>query len=446
MSPRATLSGGGPTADPYVPGHGDLRYGVDSYDLALTYKALSNHLSGHAVLAVTVRASTAELVLDLHHLKVVKLALSGAPLAHWRHRAGRVVLTLARPVDAGTHLTVTVTYQGVPRTVRGPDGEAGWEELEDGVIVASQPHGAPSWFPCNDRPSDKAVYRLRVTAPTAYTVVGNGALLQRIAAASKVTWVFAETEPMAPYLATLQIGVYARRQLGESTAGVPVLVAHPPRLTRAVDTAFARQVEMVDLFTRLFGPYPFPTYTVVVTDDRLEIPLESQALSTFGSNFARTDWQSQRLIAHELSHQWFGNSVTTTEWRDIWLHEGFACYAEWLWSPQSGGPTTHQRALAHWRLIAGQPQDLILGEPGPRDLFDDRVYKRGALLLHALRLLLGDEVFFALLQSWLAEHRYGSVTSAQFVAAAQAVTERDLSDFFKRWLYQPGLPALPPSG
>ena len=95
---------------------------------------------------------------------------------------------------------------------------------------------------------------------------------------------------------------------------------------------------MMAVFTRRFGPYPFSQYTVVVTDDEPEIPLEAQGIATFGANYATTDWQSERLVAHELAHQWFGNSLTVRSWRDIWLHEGFACYAEWLWSEESGAP------------------------------------------------------------------------------------------------------------
>ena len=107
-----------------------------------------------------------------------------------------------------------------------------------------------------------------------------------------------------------------------------------------------------------------------------------------------------RLVAHELSHQWFGNSLTLGSWQDIWLHEGFACYAEWIWSEESGGPSAHERAEEHHEKLADLDQDLVLADPGPELMFDDRVYKRGALTLHALRLTVGDDAFFALLRGW----------------------------------------------
>ncbi|HMR14509.1 MAG TPA: M1 family aminopeptidase, partial [Arachnia sp.] len=147
--------------------------------------------------------------------------------------------------------------------------------------------------------------------------------------------------------------------------------------------------------------------------------------------------------AHELAHQWFGNSVGLSRWQDIWLNEGFACYAEWLWSEASGGPTAHQRAKQHWAKIAALPQDLVLADPGPDLMFDDRVYKRGALTLHALRRVVGDEDFFAILRAWTAEHEHSTATTADFVAIAERVTGRGLGAFSTAWLYRPELPKLP---
>ena len=114
-----------------------------------------------------------------------------------------------------------------------------------------------------------------------------------------------------------------------------------------------------------------------------------------------------------MSHQWFGNSLTLGQWRDIWLHEGFACYAEWLWSEESGKDSAHERAVEHWDRLASLDQDLVLGDPGPELMFDDRVYKRGALLLHALRLTLGDDAFFELLTAWVTEHAHSTVSTAR---------------------------------
>ena len=433
------------SADPYVPGHGDRRYRVDRYDLTIRYAA-SNAVTARAVVTATLTATTARIELDLVGLLVTKVGVTGASARQWRHRRGRLVVRFDGDVAVGTVVTLVVDYRGSPRPVLLPVGEAGWEELTDGVLVAGQPHGAPSWFPCNDRPDDKASYRFTVTAPTRYTVVANGLLTGRSIRGGRTTWVYEQDEPMAPYLATVQIGPYVRRTWPASAAGTPVSVVHPHELAGFVDAAFAAQTAMLDAFAGMFGPYPFPSYTVVVTRDALEIPLEAQTLSTFGANYARTDWQAQRLIAHELSHQWFGNSLTASAWRDIWLHEGFACYSEWLWSEAAGGLTADRHARLHHARLRALPQDLTLADPGPKDMFDDRVYKRGALFLHALRLTIGSTAFFALLKRWTTEYRYSSVTSTMFEHTAGEVTGQNLRPIFSAWLERPRLPPLPASG
>ncbi len=435
-----------PGTDPYVPGHGDAAYGVDHYDLALTYRPSSNQLRGEARLAVTTRREIDRLRVDLHHLAVRGVTVEGAALARYAHKGGHLSVVLRERVPAGTVLTVTVRYAGTPRTIRARHlGDAGWEELEDGVIVASQPHGAPSWFPCNDRVDDKATYAVSFTAPAGYVVAFSGETRCAKRRGASVTWQFDQTHPMAPYLATIQLGRYVETRLATGAAGTtPITVLHPAGLDRdAFAASFGRQPEMMRCFVELFGAYPFDGYRTVVTDDPLEIPLESQSLSTFGRNHCSAEWEEVRLVAHELAHQWFGNAVTVRSWRDIWLHEGFACYAEWLWSEASGLSTADEWAAHHHARLAGLPQDLVLGDPGPELMFDDRVYKRGALTLHALRRTVGDDAFFGVLSSWVREHAGGSVTTADFVGHAERVTGSELAGLLAAWIDAPELPPLP---
>ncbi|MEE2569514.1 M1 family metallopeptidase [Pseudarthrobacter sp. J64] len=445
-----------PWPDPYMPEQGTDAYRVGLYDLDLDYRLASNKLTARAVLhARALRASSA-IVLDFTGLRTVKVLFNGRKPSRFSQRAGQLVVVPAQPLAAHEDFTLDIRYEGNPAPRRGLWGEVGWEELTDGVLVAGQPNGAPSWFPCNDHPRHKSRFRISITTDDNYRAVSNGRLVARTRKSSRETWTYEQHEPMATYLATVQIGRYALMPLvaavGQSGPAAsdqaPVIqnVAVSPELAAQARVGLARQDDMMRTFERCFGPYPFPEYTVVVADDDLEIPLEAQSLSILGRNHLSQDWESQRLIAHELAHQWFGNSLTLASWHDIWLHEGFACYAEWIWSGESGGPSVEARAYAAWRKLSNGVHDLIIGDPGPELMFDDRVYKRGALALHALRVRSGDVAFFALLHEWTRTHAYGSVTTADFILAADHATGLDCEQLLHPWLLEEKLPEFPVPG
>ncbi|GIG30614.1 M1 family metallopeptidase [Cellulomonas marina] len=447
---RGAAPGARPT-DPYDP-TGDPDLHVEHYDLDLTYKVARNRLGGTAVLHLRPLVATREVHLELAGLVVQEVAVEGARLARHRHRGRALTLRLADEVPAGAPLVVTVRYAGTPGPVPSPFGPVGWEELTDGALVASQPHGAASWFPCNDRPGDRATFRTRLTVDDPYRVAAPGRLTGRRARAGATTWVFEETAPTATYLATVQVGRYAELALAD--APVPQRALVPPAHLPAARRALARHGDMLDALADVFGPYPFDGYTLVVADDVLEIPVEAQGMSVFGTNHLGGTSDDERLVAHELAHQWVGNGVGISTWQHLWLNEGFACYAEWLWSEASGGPDVGTLA-GRWRArLAARPQDLVLSDPGPERVFDDRVYKRGALTVHALRLVLGERCWRETVRAWVAEHVGGpTVTDADFRAHvarfAHGQGGEDLAarvaDLLRRWLDEEPLPELPGS-
>jgi aminopeptidase N len=434
------LPGASTAGDPYVPSHGNGGYHVESYELDLDYRVNSNRLSGKATITAVANQALSRLTFDLSGLRVAKVSVNGRRAARYTHRAGKLLVTPPAAIMDGAEFVVDIQYAGNPKPEDSPWGELGWEELTEGVIVASQPSGAATWFPCNDHPGDKAHYRITVTTDSPYQVVANGRLVSRRVKASRTTWVFVQAAPMATYLATVQIGRYDVLDL--AAAPVPTRAVLPAAQLRAFRTDFGRQQEMMKLFCRQFGPYPFEGYTVVVTDDDLEIPLEAQGISVFGSNHVDGRRTSERLVAHELAHQWFGNSLTPSTWQHIWLNEGFACYAEWLWSEASGGLTADQQVAKAYTRMRGLSANLMLSDPGPELMFDDRLYKRGAMTLHALRKHLGDDAFFDLLRTWTRTYRHGSVTTDDFISLATTFSpdEAALLELFSVWLDNYELP------
>ncbi|MER5638851.1 M1 family metallopeptidase [Kitasatospora sp. NPDC002227] len=438
-SKHAPAAAGAP--DPYFPNSGDHRFRAHRYELTLDYQPGPNRLAGKARVSAVANTALEEFALDLAEFRIGRVLVDGKSAARYTHRGGKLRIRPAKVLAAGAAFTVEVHYAGNPRPVRSPWGGLGWEELTEGALVASQPIGAPSWFPCNDRSADKATYQIAVTTPSPFTVVASGRLLTRTTKASSTTWVYEQSAPTSPYLVTVSIGHYRPVPVA-ARPGVPQTGYVPDRLVPAFTRDFARQPEMMAHFTEVFGPYPFGEYAVVVADEELDVPVEAQGVATFGTNHLGGGWERERLIAHELAHQWFGNSVTIADWRHIWLNEGFAKYAEWLWSEQAGGPVAAAHAAAAHRLLAGLPQDLVLGDPGRKLMFDDRLYQRGGLAVHALRQALGEEPFFAMLRDWASLNRHGVVATADLVAHASRYATTPLGPLFEAWLQQPELPRL----
>lgn len=425
--------------DAYFPRQGDTRYAVDHYALELDYKLTTNRLSGTATLSVRALEPLSELRLDLYALHVDSVRVAGRQPKKFTQRERCLIVRLAKELDNEQTVEVVVRYSGKPSPVPGLFGPAGWEELTDGLLVASQPYGAPSWFPCNDRADDKATYRVTLTSDVGYEAISNGRLIAQTTRGGRTTWVWHERRPMSPYLATLAIGPGAWTDV--PAASTTVRIVHPRNLKPAASGAFSRLGDMVDTLTGWFGDYPFDQYTAAVSIDELEIPLEAQGLAHFGTNHVPDGWENERLVVHELAHQWFGNAVTAERWNDIWLHEGFACYTEWLWSEHRGLATADQRAAEHWQRLGSATGRLTA--PGASDMFDDWVYKRGALTLHALRAAMGDRAFFELLRAWVDTHRYGTATTADFRALASRYAPLDVTALLDAWLDEPAVPPLP---
>ncbi|MEJ3405781.1 M1 family aminopeptidase [Rathayibacter sp. YIM 133350] len=213
--------------------------------------------------------------------------------------------------------------------------------------------------------------------------------------------------------------------------------------------SLAREPEVISFLSGIFGPYPFRQAGGIVDDfSGLGFALENQTRPIYAKEFfGGSKEQADGVVVHELAHQWYGDDVALKRWSDIWLNEGFATYAEWLWAEHEG----YADPQAYFDAYYATPADddlwtLPIGDPGPDDIFDGAVYDRGGMTLHALRLTVGDDAFFTILRRWAAEHSGGHGTTAGFIALAEQVSGQDLGDFFDDWLFSDTKPPAPPSG
>ncbi len=435
-SAAAEFAPGSPgLGDPFFPLAGNGGYDIAHYSLRLGYDPATRRLDGTATIRATATQNLSRFDLDLRGFDIPGVQVDGRPAAFSRD-GQELVITPPIGLPAGHGFTVTVHYAGEPSVVTDPDQSIeGWVPTADGAFVVGEPQGSPAWYPVNDNPRDKATFDFAVTVPAGLTAMANGVLVSHATSGGATTWVWRESSPMAPYLATATLG---RFDLTESrlASGVPSYVAVDPTLSTS--SVLKKLPAIVDFYSSIYGPYPFDAVGAIVDDAKsVGYSLETQTKPVFDGK------PDETTLAHELSHMWYGDSVTLTEWPDIWLHEGFATWSEWIWSEHNGRKSAHQFFTTLYNTPA---QDTAFWTPPPANpgtpvyLFNGTIYNRGGLTLQALREKVGDPVFFRILRDWAAQHRYGNVTTPQFVALAERDSGLDLGHFFDVWLYQPDKP------
>jgi aminopeptidase N len=439
-APAPPTPGAPGVGDALFPLAGNGGYDVGQYDLDLRWNPTTGELAGTARISAVAEQALSRFDLDLRAFTVTALTVDGRP-ATFTRSGQELIVTPATAIKQHAHFAVVVTYHGVPETVIDPDGSPdGWQRTADGgAFVVAEPQGAPSWFPANDHPTDKATFSLSMTVPNGLEVLGNGlpGLPVRIGGNTRYSWF--EQKPMAPYLATVAVGDF-QLQLGRSKGGVPIISGVAPQLAADSAASLARTGEILDWEASLFGPYPFETAGAIIVDaPDVGYSLETQTRPTYTEALA-----DDELQAHELSHQWLGDSVSLERWSDIWLNEGFATYTEWMWSEHDGGATAQERFDEVYAIPASSSFWSIppVPVPEPSELFGGQNYERGAMTLHVLRTTIGDKDFFKLLRQWASTNRYGNVSTADFIALAEKVSHRQLDALFNAWLMTPGKPAL----
>jgi aminopeptidase N len=456
--------------DAYFPFAGNGGYDVGHYDLALTYTPpapapapLVGHLDGVATVDLVPTHDLVRFNLDLRGLDVRSVTVDGSPLrevsapapgvtvrgaAYWQvqddtARVWELTIQPRHELRDGREARVVVTYggdTGQPEDIEG--ALYGWVTTRDGAMVANEPDGAMTWYPVSDHPTDKATYDFAIKVPEGKVAVANGLPTRRPRTRHGwTTWYWTAPDMQASYLATASVGDYELRRT-VTDRGLPIIDAVDDALTPAnretTDAALALQADMIDFLSDTFVPYPFNSAGAIVDDDTIGYALETQTRPIY-SRAAR-----ETTVVHELAHQWFGNAVSPERWQDIWLNEGWATYAEWLWNDHTGG----EPAQAAFDAVMATPADdefwhLAVADPGPLGLFHPAIYDRGAATLHALRLEIGDQAFYTTARQWLRRHDDSTGTTENIQTIAERTSHHDLDALFTTWLHTPTKPTAP---
>jgi len=425
---------------------------VTHYDVEVAFDAATGVLDGSVLLSITATADLADFSLDAVELQVDSIVIDGQP-ARFDAAEPELVITPAAPIAKGDSFEVAIVYSATPHPQQGVTGiPNGWFVTPGGTFVMNEPDGARAWLPSNDHPSDKATYRFTVHTPAGSTGIANGVLEQHSINSGDETWVWSQMDPMATYLIQVITGDY---EIIDTVGpnGIPLTSAVLRSDRTLMEPLIEGMPDQIAFFEERFGPYPLSSYGIAVTDSPDGTGMEQTGRPLYSrDNFAadrRDDARpglmgvaQQYLLSHELAHMWFGDAVTPAVWQDIWLNESFATYAGWMWLEHLGYRSLPENVDS--ALRERQRASVPTGAPSVGRMFDFEVYEGGAVVLQALRRTIGDDAFFTLLRTWVAENKGASRGTNDFIALAERIAGVDLTTFFDEWLFATSLPARLP--
>lgn len=421
------------------------------YDVTLVLGDSGRHVVGQVETAWRLRSDRpieVELDSTLRVVRVLVNGREGTRLARtvWGRRGDLVVIP--HEGKAGDSLATRIRYHGEVRdglVFRGLGAEGRT------VFADNWPDRAHDWLPVQDHPSDKASVAFHVQVPLGYQVIANGEL-QKVDTLpyGHAVWHYRLAQPIPPYTMVVGVARFAVTRLPDAACAVrcvkQAIWAFPADSAFAASGPFRRVGEIVEFFSRLIGPFPYPALAHVESSTRFG-GMENATAIFYNDSLYRARTLSEETVAHETAHQWFGDAVTEDDWHHLWLSEGFATYLAAMWVERAGGPAalaaTMRRAAEAY--FASREVERPILDPSARDLLsllNDNNYQKGAWVLHQLRGLIGDSAFVSGLRAYYRAFRDSTALSSDLARVMSEAAGRDLDWYFRQWLTQPGHPVL----
>ncbi|MCX5085503.1 M1 family metallopeptidase [Streptomyces sp. NPDC001939] len=435
--------------DPLFPTLGNGGYDVRHYDLSFDFTPVTYDFTGTMKISAKATQDLSSFNLDIDSLAIDAVKVDGkdAAFAVSLGKSGQeLTVTPAGGLHDNTPFEVAVTYHGNGRTK--PIGAPGWRYMSDGGFAsAAQSSRADTFAPVNDTTMDKASWTFHLTAPDGWTPGANGTLTgTRPAGEGKTTSDFRLNTPMASEL----LGISVEKQTlltGKGPHGVTLRHYVPDDQVATYRPIVEQTGGQIAWLEKTLGVrFPFDTYGMQIVRDGYSDALENQTLSLFGPGWfknASTSTTYTNVMVHEMTHQWFGDSVTPTTWQSAWLNEGPAVYYAALWADQQGTASMEDKMrTAYGKLDAVRKTD---GPPGlPTELGGFNIYDGAAVVLYALNQQVGQDDYDAIMKSWLTKHRHANADSQDFIDNAVRVThDPSLRPFLEDWLFSKDNPPMP---
>ncbi len=445
-----------------------LALDFDKADLTLRVEPASRSIRGDALLTFGTRAPIQRIDLDLdRNLPIDAIEVDGQPLpaSSWRNPEGRLAITLPRRLEPGQQVAIRVRYHGQPHVAKKAPWDGGfvWSQTPDGqpwVASAVEGEGCDLFWPCIDHPMGKPKQvDEHISVPAPLVAAGNGIAMGMTEADGWRTWHWRTKNP-STYGISINVGPYKMLE-GEYASRygnrIPLRMWYLPQSEKGAKELFAEFPQILDFFEDKIGPYPFGDEKMGV----VETPhkgMEHQTINAYGNKYVKTAYGYDDLLQHEFAHEYFGNQLTNADWDDMWLHEGFGTYMQPLYMQSLRGDQEYFASLMTMRSHIENKAPIVSGKPRrEEDVYDTKrggpgqdIYNKGALVLHTLRGLVGDDVFFRAVREMVYgtpdpkpghfAPRYGS--TPELMAIFKRVSGRDLDWFFQAYVYQAALPEL----
>jgi aminopeptidase N len=455
----------------------DLRtaYDVRSYDLDWVVAPESKSLEGRVAVTAEITRAMETLHLDCKEaLTVLGVTEDGVALS-FEHDAEALLIDMGRALKVGEEFTVRVHYEGSPASKTKFEGFH-WAKTESGahwVNTSCQGSGSHSWWPGKAsyfHPEDKpARVSARITVPSDLYAVTNGRLQTTSTtypawAAERggewKTYSWKHNYPLQTYTVTLNVAPYVVVEQALELPGieepVPFIYYVLPESAEKAAVQFAQVPELISVYSRAFGPWPFPDSKIALVETNFW-GMEHSTAVAYGSSFpawcreneahdpyARRNAQFDYILIHEMAHEWWGNAVSADHWGNFWIHEGFGTYAEGVWLEFTEGHEVADAFFERKMRGMGKRGTVYRGDhPESGDAYSGLIYSKGSAILHHLRHCVDDDsIWWKTLREFNLQHRYANASTDDFRTLLETNTERDWQTFFEEWFYGEGVPRL----